>query len=309
MNEHKLKEQISEQALAAAVSEAEALRPELAGMRIFDAPIFAAAAAADPLFARLKDADSVGAHHLLPADWTPDARFVLSVFFPFSERVRAGNITAAEGRTPTAEWLHGRIEGQKHIAFISAAAAECLRRAGFSAVVPSADKRFRSFDFTSNWSERHVAFVCGLGTFGLSRGLITEKGVAGRFTSLVTSMELFPTRRGYTELYEHCIFCGLCARRCPADAISIETGKAHAPCSALLDETRTLFSPRYGCGKCQVRVPCESGVPAKKAEHSPGGAARRVPRESGAPAKKTEPDTAGIRIADMRDAPAEGARR
>jgi epoxyqueuosine reductase QueG len=263
MNETALKDFISDRILAAAVSEAEALRPDLAGMRIFDAPIFGAAAAEDPLFSQLKSAAAVGAGQFLPADWLPGARFVLSVFFPFTERVRAAN--AAADRLPAAEWLHARIEGQRHISAVSAAAAETLRRAGFSAVAPSEDARFRSEGFSSNWSERHVAFVCGLGTFGLSKGLITEKGMAGRFTSLVTDMALSPTRRTYTELYEHCIFCGLCAKRCPADAIDRERGKAHAPCFALLEETRVLFSPRYGCGKCQVGVPCERGIPAKGA--------------------------------------------
>ncbi|MDR2771692.1 MAG: 4Fe-4S binding protein [Clostridiales Family XIII bacterium] len=263
MNETELKALISEAALAAEVSEAEALRPELAGLRIFDAPIFAAAAADDPMFLRLRDEASVGAHHLMPADWTRSARFVLSVFFPFTRRVRAAN--AAVDPLPAAEWLHGRIEGQKHINAVSVTAAEALRRAGFSAVAPSADARFRSQGFTSNWSERHVAFVCGLGTFGLSKGLITQKGIAGRFSSIVTDMALSPTRRGYTELYEYCIFCGRCAKRCPADAIDPETGKAHVPCSAFVEETRTLYAPRYGCGKCQVDVPCEGGIPAKGA--------------------------------------------
>jgi epoxyqueuosine reductase QueG len=117
----------------------------------------------------------------------------------------------------------------------------------------------------SNWSERHVAFVCGLGTFGLSKGLITEKGVAGRFSSIVTDMGLSPSVRPYEGLYDYCIFCGLCARRCPANAISLDTGKAHEPCEAFLNETRALFSPRYGCGKCQSGMPCESRIPAKGA--------------------------------------------
>ncbi|MDR1573649.1 MAG: 4Fe-4S binding protein [Clostridiales Family XIII bacterium] len=264
MNEETLKEFITEKALAAAVSDAEALRPELAGMRVFDAPIFAAATADDPMFLSLRADASVGGHHCMPADWTPDARSVLSVFFPFAKRVRAASAAFAD-RQPAAEWLHGRIEGQNHISAISAAAAEALRGAGFSAVAPSVANGFRSKGFTSNWSERHIAFVCGLGTFGLSRGLITEKGVAGRFCSIVTSMELGITHRGYTELYEHCIFCGLCAKRCPAEAIDPKTGKAHGPCGAFLSETRELFAPRYGCGKCQVGVPCEGGIPAKGA--------------------------------------------
>ncbi|MDR2089934.1 MAG: 4Fe-4S binding protein [Clostridiales Family XIII bacterium] len=261
MNEFELKEFISGKALAVRISEAEALHPALSGMRVFDAPIFAAARADDPLFSGLKSADAVGAHHLVPADWTRDARFVLSVFFPFAERVRAAN--AAPGRMPAAEWLHGRIEGQKHISAVAAASAELLRRAGFSAVAPCVDARFCAQGFTSNWSERHVAFVCGLGTFGLSKGLITEKGIAGRFFSLVTNMGLSVSRRGYTELYEYCIFCGRCVKRCPVDAIDPETGKAHAPCHAFLEETRARFSPRYGCGKCQTGVPCESGAPAR----------------------------------------------
>jgi epoxyqueuosine reductase QueG len=264
MNEETLKRFITEKALAAAVSEAEALRPELAGMRVFDAPIFAAAAADDPMFLQIRTDASVGGHHRMPADWTPRARFVLSVFFPFAKRVRTAN-AAALGRLPAAEWLHGRIEGQNHISAISAAAAEALRGAGFSAVAPSVDDGFRSKGFTSNWSERHVAFVCGLGTFGLSKGLITEKGVAGRLFSIVTDMELGITRRAYAALYEYCIFCGLCAKRCPAGAIDPKTGKAHCPCSAFLDETRELFAPRYGCGKCQVDVPCEDRIPAKRA--------------------------------------------
>jgi epoxyqueuosine reductase QueG len=262
MNQETLKEFITEKALTAAVSEAEALRPELAGMRVFDAPIFAAATANDPMFLRLRADASVGDHHRMPADWTPNARFVLSVFFPFTKRVRAANAAIA-GRWPAAEWLHGRIEGQNHISAISAAAVEALRGAGFSAVAPSVAGDFRSKGFTSNWSERHVAFVCGLGTFGLSKGLITEKGVAGRFCSVVTNMELGITRRSYTELYEYCIFCGLCAKQCPAEAIDSKTGKAHGPCGAFLDETRERFAPRYGCGKCQTGVPCEGGIPAK----------------------------------------------
>ena len=40
-------------------------------------------------------------------------------------------------------------------------------------------------DYASNWSERHVAYVCGLGTFGC-QGLITSKGLAGRFGSIIT---------------------------------------------------------------------------------------------------------------------------
>lgn len=120
--------------------------------------------------------------------------------------------------------------------------------------------------FTSNWSERHVAYVAGQGTFSLSRGLITEKGVAGRFGSIVTSLSLPADTRKYTEVDEYCNRCGACLANCPVHAISFEKGKSHEPCGAYLDETAFKFSPRYGCGKCQVDVPCECNIPEKTSE-------------------------------------------
>ena len=44
----------------------------------------------------------------------------------------------------------------------------------------------------STWSERHVAYAAGLGTFGLSRGLITARGIAMRCGSVVTDLPATP---------------------------------------------------------------------------------------------------------------------
>jgi len=117
--------------------------------------------------------------------------------------------------------------------------------------------------YTSTWSERHAAFVCGLGTFGLSRGLITIRGMAGRFGSIISELYLPADERQYEEVSEFCSMCGQCVKRCPVGAISIEEGKNHSICSAFLDRTTTRYSPRYGCGKCQTGVPCESRIPPK----------------------------------------------
>ena len=117
--------------------------------------------------------------------------------------------------------------------------------------------------FTSNWSERHVAYVCGLGTFSLSKGLITERGVSGRFGSVVTDAPLPVTKRRYTGLYDYCLMCGACVRNCPAQAISLEHGKSHHLCCSYFDTLREKYAPRFGCGKCQVNVPCERRIPQK----------------------------------------------
>jgi len=255
-----------------------ALRSDLAGMEMFASPIAGAAAAEDPAFLRLKREGAVGPQFLLPREWLPGARSVVSFFLPFTARVREAN--AESGPEPAPEWLHGRIEGQEFIDRLSRALVEHLQEKGGDAVSPAVDPRFASctlkntvfldgngtplpVSFTSNWSERHVAFVCGLGTFGLSKGLITSRGVAGRFGSVITTHPLPPDNVIPEELYGNCTMCGECAVKCPVGAISPETGKDHVLCSEYLDLMKKKHSPRYGCGKCQTGVPCEKEIPKK----------------------------------------------
>ena len=255
------------------VAKAIALKPELAGMRIFDEPLIGYAGARDPLFTELKKPGIIGEHIMLPGEWLPEARTVISVFLPFTSQVKTAN--RAGMNWPADEWLHARIEGQQFQNSMCVFIKSRLEAGGFSCVAPMLDPRFFSKHpsirdtsqqayYTSNWSERHTAYICGLGTFGLSRGLITSKGIAGRLLSLITDAPFEPSRRPYTKIDEYCIHCGACIRNCPAGAISAETGKAHPPCSAFLDRVMEQCRPRYGCGKCQIKVPCESGVPARQ---------------------------------------------
>jgi len=255
-----------------------AINEEMLGLEIFDSPLAGVAAAGDPAFMELRRGGVIGPHFLLPEEWLPGARAVLSFFLPFSERVRRAN--RADRDEPAPEWLHGRIEGQECIDRLSAFLVERLLEAGFDAVAPSVDERFRSctttntvfldddgaplpVSFSSNWSERHVAYVCGLGSFGLSKGLITPKGVAGRFGSVVTTAPIPPDNVIASAVYENCTMCGACVRNCPVGAITIEKGKDHVRCAEFLTLTKEKYRPRYGCGKCQTGVPCEFGTPPR----------------------------------------------
>lgn len=241
----------------------DALDSSCSGMRFFDAPIFAFGLANDDIFTEFLSPGIIGEHFLPPKKWLPDAKTVISFFLPYTERIRTAN--AADFRWPAIEWLHGRIEGQVFVAGLSEHIKKLLTDAGHSSLVPSLDSRFKTGSehgrHTSNWSERHIAFACGLGTFGLSKGLITEKGTCGRFGSIVTELGLPVDQRLYKGFEEYCIKCCACIPNCPADAISEEEGKNNTICSVFIDMTREKHAPRYGCGKCQVGVPCESGRP------------------------------------------------
>lgn len=253
------------------VSEEDAIRPELAGLRIFDEPLIAAGAADDPLFEQLRAPGVVGPEAFLPTGWLEDAKSVVSFFLPFTQRIKLSNRT--DPLNASDEWLHGRIEGQMAMDAFGRHICEVLTSAGFDAVYPAADSRFRMISpYASVWSERHVAYICGLGTFGLSRGLITKKGVAGRFGSVVTNAALPQTPREYQSPFEYCTMCGKCQRNCPAQAIDAKRGVIDGKDQSLCEPyVKASHLPpqganqrvRYGCGKCQTGVPCESGIPRK----------------------------------------------
>ena len=240
-----------------------AMKPELVGITYFDDPLVACASANDPLFARFKATpDILGDSLRLPSEWLDEAKSVISIFFPFSQRIRASN--QKDSRWPSDEWLHSRVEGQAFLEKAMRQVRRWLEEAGARGVIPSLSPDFRvnrdsgAHPFVSNWSERHAAYVAGLGTFGLSKHLITPRGVCGRFGSVITDAEFTPTPRNYKEPFEYCSFCGACVRRCPVNAISIEKGKDNRACNAFLNEIKERCAPRYGCGKCQVGVPCEN---------------------------------------------------
>jgi len=248
------------------VSKEAAILPSYVGMKIFESPIFSVGKADDELFMGFKSPDVIGDHFLPPLEWLSTAKTVISWFLPYTDRIKKAN--AKDFKWPADEWLHGRIEGQIFINELSQYIQKQITGAGYQCIVPALDARLKvgsaSYKHTSNWSERHAAFACGLGTFGLSKGLITEKGMCGRFGSIITELDLPVDARPYHDVYEYCTMCGTCATHCPVRAISLEEGKKHQVCSDFLDKTREKEHPRYGCAKCQVGVPCESGIPNSK---------------------------------------------
>lgn len=253
------------------VNEADALSPEVVGMKIFESPILSVASADDELFEKLKQDGVVGPHYMSAKDWMADAKSVVSFFLPYSDPVKESNHGPWTGEPPV-QWVHGRVQGQKCINSWADKVADFVRSQGYKVLIPMEDPRFEAYltpksegakCFTSNWSERHTAYICGLGTFGAAAHIITEKGACGRLSSFITDAPMDVVERAYTGLYDYCSHCGACQRRCPGEAICMTANKTHTKCAGALMHVVEKYGT-FICAKCQTGVPCESRIPVKR---------------------------------------------
>ena len=204
--------------------------PRCRGLRLFDAPVCGFSEADDPLYETYKTPGIIGPWFVTPSEWLSSARTVISLFFPISEEVRRSNGEASGGAS--IQWLYARYEGQKYIDHFMEVFSGWMTASGNETVVPSSSQKFGTIKagkgnllapgetvpadtFSSNWSERHAAYACGLGTFSLTRAVITEKGAAGRFASVITAAELPANRRNYSGVYDYCIRCGAASGDAP----------------------------------------------------------------------------------------------
>jgi Uncharacterized Fe-S protein len=134
-------------------------------------------------------------------------------------------------------------------------------------------KESEKYGFASTWSEKHVAFISGLGTFSITDTLITNYGTAVRIGSVVSTIPVEPTKREYTKYNEYCLYyanggCLKCAKRCPAGAIT-QFGHDKIKCreyqrEVTLKHNKDSFNIKSNyCGLCQFDIPCESCNPKK----------------------------------------------
>ena len=143
-----------------------------------------------------------------------------------------------------------------------------LEKAGVLSVAPSRAP-FRTlsvserYGLASSWSERHAAYVSGLGTFGLCDGLITPVGKAMKCGSVIARIVISPTPRPYIDHHAWCLYyasgtCGLCIEHCPAAALS-ERGHDKVRCwEYVFGVTQPLLMEQSRCNnssKICSRIP------------------------------------------------------
>jgi epoxyqueuosine reductase QueG len=225
-------------------------------------PLITFADTQNPLFRQLKEWVQPG--HQIPTDLLSDAASVIAYFLPFNPSITHGNI---EGRMASKEWGITYIETNRLIADLNAYLAAQLAAEGYLARYTSATHNFDEKTLMSKWSHRHVAYIAGLGRFGLNNMLITEKGCCGRIGTIVTNASvtatsLFP---GETCLYRENGSCGKCVNHCVNASLRAESFDRHHCYEMLLENAAALSEIGLAdvCGKCTVGLPCSSANPVR----------------------------------------------
>jgi len=228
-------------------------------------PLVGFASADDPLFSKLKEV--VRPSHALPRDLLSSARSVVAFFIPFESALQKENVHA--GFYPARSWAVAYVETNRLISELAEYLKNLLEAEGSRAAFAPPTHNYDPAVLMSDWSHRHIAFVAGLGRFGLNRWLITEKGCCGRFGSLVTEATFSSTPRPGQEFCLHfggTAECSVCVDHCIYDALFIDRFDRHA-CNQHLLKNEGYFSDLETsdvCGKCGCGLPCSTRNPMAK---------------------------------------------
>jgi ferredoxin len=257
---------------------------------IFDEPLVGFADGDDALFQDYKVI--IGDFHLTPREALarhvqekesgstrePAKVSVISWVLPSTLETRLS--LRRESVVPSLRWNHTRWHGQDFIYELAGYVVSLLEELGHQATAPERasfyEIRGLPNGLASNWSQRHIAYAAGLGTFSLSDGFITPRGIALRCGSVVCDVALPPSPREYQNHLANCLFyrdesCRRCIERCPVDAIT-EEGHDKKKCEEFvlreqavilkeLGREEGYIGAYLGCGLCQTKVPCESRIP------------------------------------------------
>lgn len=270
------------------------------GGKIFSQPLIGVARGDDPIFFKFKE--TVGPEHLTPLEmWLASGQkqlpisslYILSIIFPFVDKIRnEGNIpiTLPKIILPAEIYSVARNFAKDFRNYIMRETLNFFQTQGYIAIsgkLSDAYTLIAKKEFYSTWSENHIAFATGLGTFGLHEGIITEVGSNVRLASLITNAPLQVTPRKSDEPYANCLYfakatCRECAKKCPANAIT-EKGYDKTKCNKYRNRVAREMVPRLksilksysrrvnwkykahnfpvGCELCQFGVQCTDKNP------------------------------------------------
>jgi epoxyqueuosine reductase len=267
------------------------IMPDFPGEHMWDAPLVGFADGDDPLFTEYKKI--IGDFHVTPREalemnlkrktlgfYNPEKISVISYFLPSTNIIRES--MRKESEICSLRWNRARWFGQECNFRLQRHLVVLLEDLGYYAIAPEQEpwfeiKREGPWAPASRWSQRHIAYAAGLGTFSINDSFITAQGSAGRVGSIVCNLSIPPSPRIARDYRENCLFiregtCGACIKRCPVGAIS-DKGHDKIKCLAYLmagmakkvkdlGRKEKFIGGYIGCGFCQTGVPCEGRIPA-----------------------------------------------
>ncbi|MDR1242786.1 MAG: epoxyqueuosine reductase [Deltaproteobacteria bacterium] len=208
----------------------------------------------------------VSDEHFMPNDILMDAKSVIVYFIPFTEQIIMSNM---KGISASREWALAYIKTNDLITKINNELENLMWSNNFSVGKLPATHNFDEKTLMSNWSHRHIAYIAGLGTFGLNNMLITESGCCGRLGSIVTNYD-FGDYAEIDERKEKCLHkitggCGLCQKKCINAAYEnqmFNRKKCYEKCLENAEYYK-MIGHADACGKCLVGLPCSMQDPSK----------------------------------------------
>jgi epoxyqueuosine reductase QueG len=235
-------------------------------LKLWKEPIVGFVSAENENLPKLKEI--VCSNHFMPHEIMPDAKSIVIYFIPFTEDVVKTNI---EGTMASTEWAIAYIKTNNLIRLINEDIEILVRKNGYKAGKISVAHSFDPKKLVSTWSQRDIAHIAGMGSFGINNMLITKNGCCGRFGSILIDYELSEYKQP-GEIKEKCLnklygTCGICQSNCVAKCFGksyFDKERCHEQCLKNKDHHR-----RYGhadvCGKCCVNLPCSLGEPVAPA--------------------------------------------
>jgi len=214
----------------------------------FREPLINYANPGDPLFLELKE---LHPYHLMPRDLLKSVKTIVVFYLPFNIEVSRSN----KGGTNVSEkWASAYIHTNSLINEICELLSERLSEQGVEAAYQKATHNFDEKTLTAAWSHRSMAYIAGMGTFGVNKMLITPVGCAGRFGSIAISHFIEPSAKLDKE---YCLFfegkgCLKCVRDCPVGALT-ENGINKSICYERLlkiADKHSAIGFADVCGKC-----------------------------------------------------------
>jgi ferredoxin len=248
----------------------------------------------DPIFQDFKDETIIGEFHFTPEEALTtylkrqhkslkkkklSSLSVISIVFTATNKTRLSNRPESIMASP--RWQYAFDRGVTFMESTLEYLVSLLEALGHQAVAPICTKPplflWRLFGGpTSDWSEKHITYAAGLGTFGLNSGLITPRGAALHCGSVITDLALKPTPRVYENYLANCLYyrngsCQRCVQRCPSGALS-KQGYDSRKCFFYHEFELPRISKDLGrdheggghppvCSLCQTKVPCENRIP------------------------------------------------